>query len=192
MKDRSDWFLNEMVKRRTVRHFSTTPVPIEVIKNCLQVACTAPSGANRQPWKFVVIEDENLKKEIRKHTVCLEFLRFNNNFSHLVPVYEEQLKLLEEHNQILMPSIENHNGEIIKHTGDGYFAYFLSEKDAIVSAVEFQTKIKHRNEIAQNKHQFQVRVGIHKGEAVKKNNDLFGHVPFYEFGRIFCGDHCEE
>ena len=85
------------------------------------------------------------------------------------------LKLLEEHNQILKPSIENHNGEIIKHTGDGYFACFLSKEDAVVSAVEFQTKIKHRNEITQNKHQFQVRVGIHKGEAVKKNNDLFGH-----------------
>ncbi|MQF65189.1 nitroreductase family protein [SAR202 cluster bacterium AC-409-J13_OGT_754m] len=89
MKDRSDWFLNEMLKRRTVRHFSTTPVPIEVIKNCLQVACTAPSGANRQPWKFVVIEDENLKKEIRKHAEVEE----RNFYLHRAPT--EWLKALE-------------------------------------------------------------------------------------------------
>ena len=89
MKCRSDWFLNEMAKRRTVRHFSTTSVPIEVIKNCLQVACTAPSGANRQPWKFVVVEDENLKKDIRKHAEVEE----RNFYLHRAP--QEWLKALE-------------------------------------------------------------------------------------------------
>ena len=85
------------------------------------------------------------------------------------------LELLEKHNQILMPAIENNNGKIIKHTGDGYFAYFLSSDDALTSATEFQTKINNRNKLSKGKHRFQIRVGIHTGEAVNKNNDLFGH-----------------
>jgi nitroreductase len=54
-----------MASRRSIRHFSDAPVPLEIIKNILQVATTAPSGANKQPWKFVVVKDKNLKHEIR-------------------------------------------------------------------------------------------------------------------------------
>ena len=57
------------------------------------------------------------------------------------------LELLDKHNEILLPAIEKNNGNIIKHTGDGYFAYFLSASDAVNSAIEFQTKIKNQNEI---------------------------------------------
>ena len=85
------------------------------------------------------------------------------------------LKLLEAHNQILSTDIQKHNGRIIKHTGDGYFACFQSATDALSSALNFQTKIQDRNQIVNEKNRFQVRVGIHKGEAVEKDNDLFGH-----------------
>lgn len=62
----SQKFLQEMKRRRTVRHFSDKPVPREVIENCLQVAGSAPSGANLQPWHFVVVSKPKIKKEIRK------------------------------------------------------------------------------------------------------------------------------
>jgi len=65
-KRRSKKFLQEMKYRRTVREFSDQPVSREVIENCLQVAGTAPSGANFQPWHFVVISDQKIKKEIRE------------------------------------------------------------------------------------------------------------------------------
>jgi iodotyrosine deiodinase len=53
-------------KRRSVRDFSSRPVPREVIEHCLLAAGTAPSGANQQPWHFVVIEDAQRKRLIRQ------------------------------------------------------------------------------------------------------------------------------
>lgn len=55
-------FLN---RRRTVREFSPRPVPRELLETLLRTAGTAPSGANKQPWRFVVVTDPGLKKEIR-------------------------------------------------------------------------------------------------------------------------------
>jgi len=65
MVARSGEFLHRMASRRSIRHFSDAPVPLEIIKNILQVATSAPSGANKQPWKFVVVKDGKLKHEIR-------------------------------------------------------------------------------------------------------------------------------
>jgi len=53
------------MRRRTVRHFSTDPVPQSAIVNAIKVAGTAPSGAHRQPWYFVAISDADLKAQIR-------------------------------------------------------------------------------------------------------------------------------
>ncbi len=63
---RSDEFLGRMLKRRSVRHFSSQPVPFELIANAIRAAGSAPSGANQQPWTFVVISDPHLKRQIRR------------------------------------------------------------------------------------------------------------------------------
>ena len=65
MTRRSRSFLDLMIQRRTVRDFSDKPVPIEIIENAIKTASSAPSGANKQPWHFVIVEDPNVKKEIR-------------------------------------------------------------------------------------------------------------------------------
>jgi iodotyrosine deiodinase len=65
MKRRSENFRDEMLRRRTVRQFSSRPVPREIVENCLAVASSAPSGANMQPWHFVVVGDPELKRKIR-------------------------------------------------------------------------------------------------------------------------------
>ena len=65
MQRRSEDFLNNIQRRRTIRHFSDKPVPKEIIENCLKAAGTAPSGANRQPWHFSVVSDQETKKQIR-------------------------------------------------------------------------------------------------------------------------------
>jgi nitroreductase len=57
--------LTLMQTRRSLRQFSSRPVPHELIENALRVAGTAPSGANQQPWTFVVITDEATKQRIR-------------------------------------------------------------------------------------------------------------------------------
>lgn len=65
MVERSASFLSEMRRRRTVRHFSERPIPMEVIENALRAAGTAPCGANMQPWHFVAVTDAALKRRIR-------------------------------------------------------------------------------------------------------------------------------
>lgn len=65
MRQRAISFHDEMQRRRTVRQFSTRPVPRDVIEHCIRAAVTAPSGANLQPWHFVVITDPFLKRQIR-------------------------------------------------------------------------------------------------------------------------------
>ncbi|MFN2316577.1 MAG: nitroreductase family protein [Gemmatimonadales bacterium] len=59
-------FREELERRRTVRMFSERPVPREVIEECLRAAGTAPSGANLQPWHFVVVTDPTMKRQIRE------------------------------------------------------------------------------------------------------------------------------
>jgi iodotyrosine deiodinase len=66
MLSRSAEFYAQMKQRRTVRQFSSEPVPLDVIENCLRTASTAPSGANMQPWHFVVVSDQRVKINIRR------------------------------------------------------------------------------------------------------------------------------
>lgn len=66
MQRRAAAFYAEMNRRRTVRDFADRPVPRDVIENCLRAANTAPSGANKQPWHFVVVSDPAVKRQIRE------------------------------------------------------------------------------------------------------------------------------
>lgn len=65
MLTRSRRFAVEMQRRRTVRQFSDRPVPRAILEACLEAAGTAPSGANQQPWHFVVVSDADVKRQIR-------------------------------------------------------------------------------------------------------------------------------
>ena len=58
-------FYEVMQRRRTIRDYSTRPVPREVIEYCIRAAGTAPSGANLQPWHFVAVSDPAIKRQIR-------------------------------------------------------------------------------------------------------------------------------
>lgn len=59
-------FFQKVSSRRSVRDFSKDNFPIEIIKNCIKSASTAPSGANKQPWHFVIVKDSKIKRKIRK------------------------------------------------------------------------------------------------------------------------------
>jgi nitroreductase len=65
MRHRSAEFLELMRARRSVRHFASDPVPLEVIDDCIAAAGLAPSGANKQPWHFAVVTDPAIKHELR-------------------------------------------------------------------------------------------------------------------------------
>jgi nitroreductase len=66
MRRRAAEFYADVARRRTVREFSDRPVDRRVIDDCLRAAGTAPSGANLQPWHFVVVTDPELKRRIRE------------------------------------------------------------------------------------------------------------------------------
>lgn len=65
MVRRSIEYLRAMKTRRSVRDFSDRSVSFEVIKNIVMTAASAPSGANKQPWTFVIVKDPRIKKRIR-------------------------------------------------------------------------------------------------------------------------------
>jgi len=62
---RASAFLETMKTRRSVRSFSPEPVPMELIEMAVRTAATAPSGANQQPWRFVVVSNPETKRKIR-------------------------------------------------------------------------------------------------------------------------------
>jgi iodotyrosine deiodinase len=66
MRERLGEFYVDVNRRRTVREFSDRPVPRDIIETALRAAGTAPSGANLQPWHFVVVSGPVTKKKIRE------------------------------------------------------------------------------------------------------------------------------
>ncbi len=91
MDKRSMNYYNLMKRRRSVRDFSSRNVPEDIIRTCVLTAGTAPSGANLQPWHFVIVSDKELKREIRKAAEKEE----NEFYSHRAPgEWKEKLKPL--------------------------------------------------------------------------------------------------
>jgi len=63
--ERSHNFMQLMLSRRSIRDFSSKEVPDKVIENILKTAISSPSGANKQPWSFVVVKNKSIKRKIR-------------------------------------------------------------------------------------------------------------------------------
>ena len=89
MKKNSDSFYNQIKNRRTVRDFNKETFDINILKKAILAAGTAPNGANLQPWHFVIIKNQNIKKKIRIEAEKEEEKFYN----HRAPI--EWLKALE-------------------------------------------------------------------------------------------------
>ena len=66
MQKRAHDFREELAARRSVRDFSSDPIPPGVLEDAIATAAWAPSGANMQPWTFVIVRDPELKRRIRE------------------------------------------------------------------------------------------------------------------------------
>lgn len=66
MQERARTFAADLARRRTVRDYAPTPIPDGVLDDCIRAAGSAPSGANLQPWHFVVVTDPAIKTRIRE------------------------------------------------------------------------------------------------------------------------------
>jgi len=73
-------FESRMAARRTVRHFSAAPVAWELIERAVRTAGSAPSGANQQPWTFVVVSDPAIKHRIRVAAEAEERANYESRF----------------------------------------------------------------------------------------------------------------
>ncbi len=78
---RSRELRDRMRTRRTVRDFSCEPVPFELIENAIATATTAPSGANQQPWTFIVVSNAAIKRKIREAAEAEEYESYTRRMS---------------------------------------------------------------------------------------------------------------
>jgi nitroreductase len=77
---RSRDFVDCLSRRRTVRAFSQRPVAYELIENAVRAAASAPSGANQQPWRFVVVTDPEIRRRLRQAAESEERDNYNRRF----------------------------------------------------------------------------------------------------------------
>jgi len=78
---RADTVIAEMATRRSCRMFSDEPVPRDLIEKIVAIGHSAPSGANRQPWRFVAVDDPELKRKIRLAAEAEE----RESYAHRMP-----------------------------------------------------------------------------------------------------------
>ena len=80
LKNASD-FYSHMDSRRSVREFSDKPISKEIIEKIIESASTAPSGAHKQPWTFVAIQNPEIKSEIRRAAEKEEYESYSNRMT---------------------------------------------------------------------------------------------------------------
>lgn len=78
---KSEDFFQFMKKRRTVRDISSAQINNEIINNLILTAGTAPSGANKQPWFFCVVKDDEIKQKIRVQAEKFEEINYRKKYS---------------------------------------------------------------------------------------------------------------
>ncbi len=83
------------------------------------------------------------------------------------------MQVLQKHNEILRPIFPNHHGKEIKTIGDAFLVEFVSALEALLCAIEIQ-KLLHEYNEANTNSRIQVRIGIHLGDVIYRENDVFG------------------
>lgn len=78
---RADEFFELLNRRRTVRDYSDRDVPLELVEKAIATAGTAPSGANMQPWRFVVVRERQVKRRIREAAEKEEYESYHTRMS---------------------------------------------------------------------------------------------------------------
>ena len=97
------------------------------------------------------------------------------SYSRLMGVNEkEALKLVKDFDSISISIVEKYDGKIIKKNGDQIFCEFSSAKNAVDASIIIQERLHKYNDSRPIDFKLEVRIGIHIGDVVKENNDIFG------------------
>jgi len=124
MRQKADGMFQRFDARRTVRHFSSDPLPLDVVRKCIQAAGTAPSGAHKQPWHFCLVTDPELKKAIRDAAEKEEFENYHGRMNeawledlkpfgtdHIKPHLEDAPALIVVFRQSWTPDVKADSGK---------------------------------------------------------------------------------
>lgn len=84
-------------------------------------------------------------------------------------------RMLKEHNKIIEESVVSNDGRVVKYIGDSVFAEFESSDNACKAGLKIQDNLKQRNSLSRKDEQIHIRLGIHTGEAIREEGDLFGY-----------------
>jgi nitroreductase len=132
MRDRAGGLCEELKARRSVRHFSPEPVDVEVLRRCIEAAAQAPSGANKQPWTFVLVTSAAAKKAIREGAEEEERAFYGGKapdrwLADLAPLGTDASKpFLEEAPALIVLFAQRHGAE-------GEHHYYVSESVGIAA-----------------------------------------------------------
>lgn len=138
MQQQASAFYQLMSKRRSVRDFSPQPVPASVLEDAILAAGTAPSGANMQPWHFVVVQDAEVKQKIREAAEIEERELYENRASEewldaLAPLGTDANKpFLETAPALIAIFLKK---VTIDENGDKHKNYYTSESVGIATGV---------------------------------------------------------
>ncbi|HMQ53230.1 MAG TPA: nitroreductase family protein [Anaerolineae bacterium] len=138
MKRRAAEFYATMRRRRSVRAFSDRAVPPEIIEDCVRAAGTAPNGANQQPWHFVVVQNPDLKRQIREAAEIEERAFYHGRapepwLEALAPLGTDEHKpFLEIAPYLIVIFAQNYS---LKPDGSKIKHYYVSESVGIATGV---------------------------------------------------------
>ena len=138
MAQRSREFRDEVAQRRSVREFSSRPIPEGVLENCLSAAGSAPSGANRQPWHFCVVRDPTLKAQIRRAAEVEEEAFYSGRapaewLAALAPLGTNQRKpFLEQAPALIAIFVQSHGYD---DQGQKVKSYYATESVGIATGI---------------------------------------------------------
>jgi adenylate cyclase len=117
--------------------------------------------------------NERPAKEVRRLSVVM----FTDMVGYSALTQKDEslaLRLLEEHRQILRPVFSRHGGKEIKTIGDAFLVEFASALEASQCAFEIQKRLSDRNQSASPQHRIQIRIGLHVGDVVFRQGDVYG------------------
>lgn len=135
MKGRLDAMYEHLARRRSVRAFSSDPVPMEVLHQAVRIAGTAPSGAHKQPWTFCIVTDPDLRKRIRVAVEEEELRSYSERMSErwledLAPLATDHIKpFIEEAPALIVVFRRIH--ETDPDTGQRHPNYYVQESCGI-------------------------------------------------------------
>ena len=138
INERSYKFLEIMKKRRTVRDYSSRPIPRSTIENAIKAAGSAPSGANMPPWHFVVVTNPEIRTEIRQAAELEEKKFYSHRASQewldaLAPLGTNDEKLfLESASCVICIFLKKFSGE---KNGKKVKNYYTSESVGIATGI---------------------------------------------------------